>query len=175
MKENTIISIIQQALEILENGVGLAESTIRVVESRSFKPISEYFNERRSVQYNEVPIKELDDLYLEKLQTGVISQNVYNLRVRGTRILREVYATGNFVWKGPACKSRPDLPVNFERIMTGLSNAISSETRSRDTLYIVRRFLLLLTSSGIDSITRIGVEHLQMFLSEMSQTRAKGM
>jgi integrase len=175
MKVNKISSIIQQALTILENEVGLAESSLRVVASRSFKPISDYFNERFSVHYDEVLINELDDLYLEKLQTGVISRNVYNLRIRGTRILREVYATGSFVWKGPACKSRPDLPVNFERIMAGLSNAISSETRSRDTLYIVRRFLLLLTSSGIDSIAQIGVEHLQMFLSEMSQTRAKGM
>ena len=146
-----------------------------MVASRSFKPISDYFDEKRTAHYNESMVSELDELYLEKLQTGAVSRNVYNLRIRGTRILREVYTTGTFVWKGPACKSRPILPENYERIMAGLSNAISSEVRSRDTLYIVRRFLLLIVSSGIDSIAQIKAEQIQMFLNEMSQTRAKGM
>ena len=43
MKDNTIIHIIQEALVILEKDVGLAESTLRVVKSRSFKPISDFF------------------------------------------------------------------------------------------------------------------------------------
>ena len=175
MKDKSISSIIRQALEVLEKEVGLAKSSLEVVASRSFKPITDYFHEKQSAYYSENLVSELDELYLEKLQTGTISRNVYNLRTRGTRILREVYETGSFVWKGPACKSIPILPEYFESIVTGLSEAIHAEKRSRDTLYIVRRFLLLLVSSGIDSIAQIEAEQIQMFLSEMSKSRAKGM
>ena len=49
MEDNTIIGIIQQALTILEKEVGLAKSTLDVVASRSFKPISEFFKEKQEV------------------------------------------------------------------------------------------------------------------------------
>jgi phosphopantetheine adenylyltransferase len=175
MKDKSISSIIRQALEVLEKEVGLANSSLEVVASRSFKPITDYFHEKQSAYYNENLVSELDELYLEKLQTGKISRNVYNLRIRGTRILREVYATGSFVWKGPACKSIPVLPEYFESIITGFAEAIRAEKRSKNTLYIVRRFLLLLVSSGIDNIAQIEAEQIQIFLNEMAQTRAKGM
>ena len=53
MKVKMINSIIQQAMTILEKEVRLAESTLRVVASRCFKPISDYFDEKQSVHYNE--------------------------------------------------------------------------------------------------------------------------
>lgn len=49
------------------------------------------------------------------------------------------------------------------------------EVRSRDTLYIVRRFLLLLASFDINKISQIESEHVQMFLSDVSQSRSKSM
>ena len=88
MEENTITGIIQQALAVLEKEVGLAKSTLEVVASRSFKPISDYFKEKQAIYYSENLIDELDKLYRTKLETGVISRNVYNLRFRGVRILR---------------------------------------------------------------------------------------
>ena len=110
MEDNTIFGIIQQTLAILEKEVGLAKSTLDVVASRSFKPISEFFKEKQEVYYSADLLNELDQRNQENLKTGAISRNVYNLRTRGTRILREVYETGNFVWKGPVSKSIPLLP-----------------------------------------------------------------
>jgi len=175
MEDNTILGIIQQTLAILEKEVGLAKSTLDVVASRSFKPISEFFKEKQEVYYSADLLNELDQCYQENLKTGVISRNVYNLRTRGTRILREVYETDNFVWKGPVSKSIPVLPESFEHIINGLADTVHMEVRSRDTLYIVRRFLLLLANFDINNISQIESEHVQMFLSDISQSRAKSM
>jgi len=175
MKDNTIVSIIQEALAILEKDVGLAESTLRVVKSRSFKPISDFFTGKQEAYYRTNLINELDNLYREQLYSGEISRNVYNLRTRGIRILREVNQTGSFVWKGPTCKDTPDLPENLDHILAGLADSVRLEARGRDTLYIVRRFLLLLANYGIKDITQIEADHIQMFLRDISRTRAKSM
>ena len=175
MIDNTINSIIQRALEVLEKDVGLAESSLRVVLSRSFKPISDFFNGKQVPYYQRNLINELDDLYQKQLHSGVISRNVYILRTRGTRILREVHETGSFVWKGPVCKDTPVLPESLENIVAGLANSVRLQVRGRDTLYIVRRFLLFLTSYGIANISQIGADHIQMFLRDISQTRPKSM
>jgi integrase len=47
--------------------------------------------------------------------------------------------------------------------------------RNRDTLNIARRFLMLLVSSGLDDVSQINADHVQMFLSNISKTRAKSM
>ena len=65
MKDNTIFETIQQALAILEKKVGLAKSTLEVVTSRSFKPISEFFKEKQDVYYSADLLNELDQLYQE--------------------------------------------------------------------------------------------------------------
>jgi len=175
MEENTIFRTIQQALSILEKEVGLAESTLKVILSRSFKPIYDFFNENQTANYNEALIDELEEIYHERLQGGEISRNVYNLRTRGIRILREVRETGSFVWKGPVSKSIPVLPERFEQIIAGLADAVRLEVRGRDTLYIARRFLLFLAGSGLNDISQIEAEHVQVFLGETSQTRPKSM
>ena len=175
MKDKTISGIIQQALTILEKEVGLAKSSHEVVTSRSFKPISDFFREEKEASYSEDLINELDELYLDRLQAGAISRNVYNLRTRGTRILREVHKTGSFVWKGPACKDTAGLSESFERVIAGIADAGCSELRNRNSKSIVRRFLLLLSSLDISCTSQIKVEHVQMFLSDISQSRAKSM
>ena len=96
MKDKTIIGITHQALMILEKEVGLAQASLVTVASRSFKPIADFFKNKNETSYSDALINELNELYWKNLQAGVISRNVYNLRIRGTRILREVYETGTF-------------------------------------------------------------------------------
>ncbi|WP_094607988.1 Tyrosine recombinase XerC [Sporomusa acidovorans DSM 3132] len=175
MKDSTIFGIIQQALMILEKEVGLAPSSLEVIASRSFKPISAFFKVKQEEFYSEDLINELEELYRENLQAGAISRNVFNLRTRGIRILREVGETGRFVWKGPAYKDTIALSENFERIIAGVADDSRSELRNRNNQTIVRRFLLSLTGLGISDISQIKAEHVQMFLSDISQTRAKSM
>ena len=175
MKDNTILAIINQSLMILEKEVELARLSLKVVESRSFKPIVDFFNDKNETFYNEALIKELEDHYRKNLQTGVISRNVYNLRIRGTRILREVHDTGTFSWKGPASKNKANLPENLERIIDGVVVPGLSENKNREIKSIIRRFLLSLASLGISDISQVKIEHIQAFLSGISKTRRKSM
>ena len=175
MKDNTIIGIIHQALEILEMEVGLAQSSLKVVTSRSFKPISDFFSGKNEAYYSEALLSELDEHYCKCLQDGSISQNVYNLRIRGTRILREVHKTGSFTWKGPAGKVVPVLPESFEHIVIGLADTKLSKAKNREVTSIIRRFLLSIADQGLRNANEIEAEHIQAFLSSISQTRAKSM
>ena len=175
MKENTIFDIIRQALTILEKDVGLAKSTLKVVTSRSFKPISDFFNEKNEAYYSEDRMSELDEHYRKCMQDGVISRKAHNLRIRGTRILREVQETGTFSWKGPVGKNIPVLSENFERIIAGVADVERSERKNREIQSIIRRFLLSLTSLGISNISQVAPENIQTFLSDISRSRAKSM
>ena len=175
MKDIALAEIIDQALSILENDVGLAKSSLVVVASRSFKPISDYFKGKNKAHYNEELIKALESHYHESLKSGSISRNVFNQRMRGTRILREVAEIGTFIWKGPASKETFFLPEPLEQIATGFAAPDCSERRDRNAQSIVRSFLLSLANSGINDIAHVSPEHVQSFLSEISQSRAKSM
>jgi hypothetical protein len=161
MEENMISSIVQKALQLLEEDVGLAPSSLRIVTSRSFKPILNYFAAKNEACYNESLIIELEGHYRENLQTKAFSKNVYNLRMRGTRVLREVRATGTFIWKGPLNKPIPIMPEKFERIVAGIADDKCSERKNRETQFVVRRFLLSLAADGINSIPDVQAKHMQ--------------
>jgi len=175
MKDNTILGIINRALMILEKETGLAQPSLKAVESRSFKPVSDFFNSKNEAWYSEALLIELEGIYRKNLQTGAISRNVYNLRIRGTRILREVHDTGTYSWKGPACKDIPVLSKSFERIIAGMAAPGRSERRNHDAQSIARRFLLSLAGLGISDISQAKAEHIQAFLNGISKSRAKSM
>jgi len=175
MKDNTVLGIINQALMILEKEVGLAQSSLEVIKSGSFKPISNFFKEKNEVWYNEALIKELEGFYRKSFDIGEISRNVYNLRIRGTRIVQEVYDTGTFLWKGPASKDISVLSKNFESIIVGIANPERSERKNRDIQSIVRRFLLSLADLGISDILQVKAKDIQAFLRSISKSRKKSM
>jgi site-specific recombinase XerC len=175
MKDNSIIDIIHQSLSILEKDVGLAKSSIEIIASRSFKPISVFFNDKNEANYSKNLIDELEDLYQKNLQSGAISRNVFNFRIRGIRILREVNETGTFSWKGPARKKPISLPGNIESIIAGVADFGRSYHKNHEIQSIVRRFLLMLANLGISDISQIKAEHVQTFLCNISQSRKKSM
>ena len=175
MNDRTVFDVIQQALTVLEKDVGLAESSLNTVSSRSFKPISDFFMEKQQASYSDAILDELEDVYRGRYEAGAISRDTYNLRTRGIRIVREVYQTGGFVWKGHACNEVPALPESLEHIASGFAETVSALARGHNILTIVRRFLLLLYSLGIDNVAEAKPEHLQLFLKDISKTRSKSM
>jgi len=175
MEEKTVVSIINQALMILEKEVGLAKSSLRVVASRSFKPINDFFINKNESYYNEALIIDLEELYQKNLQSKIISRNFYNVRMRGTRILREINNTGTFLWKGPASKKVAVLSESNEHIVTGVANANISKRKNQAIQYVVRSFLLFLADLGINDISQVEPGHIQSFLSDISKSQAKSM
>ena len=175
MDNNTLYEIIQHSLYILEKEVELSPSSLRVVASRSFKPISDFFNEKIVIYYNESLINDLEEYYYEQLQTGMISRNVYNIRIRGIRIVQEVFHSGTFSWNGPPVKTKAVLPENFESIVADVEDSNCSKRKNQEVQAVIRRFLLLISNLEIDDISQVGTEHIQMFLSEISKSRPKSM
>lgn len=179
MEDKTINGIIQQAMTVLEKDIGLAKTSLESVASCSFKPAYDYFREKQEAFYNEGLIGELDGLYLAGLQSGSISRCTYSFRTRGTMILREVYNTGSFVWKVSACKGTGTdagrLPESFERIIAGIACLGRSEKKNCEAQSITRRFLQLLSSQGINDVSQASPVHIQMFLGDISKSRAKSM
>lgn len=175
MRDETIFDIIQQSLTILEKEVGLAKSSLRMAASRSFKPVSDFFNDKHEAHYNVDLLNEFEELCRRRLQTEAISRNVYNFRIRGIRILREVHDTGVFSWKGAASKEIIVLSESFEHIIAGVANASCSELKNRETQSIIRRFLLFLSDLGISDISQTKAEHVQTFLRNIAKSRAKSM
>jgi len=175
MKSKIILAIINQSLMILEKDVGLAQTTLEKVRTRSFKPITAFFDGKKETFYNEALINEFEEHQRIKFQHGAITRKDYNHRIRGIKILREVHDTNTFSWKGPANKINPKLPESFENIITGLTNPNISENKNRHIKSVIRRFLLSLTGLGINNIAQVKAEHIQAFLSDISKSRAKSM
>jgi integrase len=175
MKDKTITGIIQQALQVLETEVGLARSSLEVVASRSFKPVSDFFSYRNEAYYCEALLNELDESYLKRLNDGAISRNVYNLRTRGIRILREIHETGSFLWKGPAPKAISVLPESFERVIASFTDPTLSDGKNREAISVARRFFQALADQNLCSIAQIKAEHMQAFLSDIAKSRPKSM
>lgn len=118
--------------------MGLAENSLKVSESRAFKPISDFYASKETDIYSEDLMKELEHIYEGKFQTDAISRNVFNVRSRGIRILREVYQTGTFVWKGPAKICNEALPDRLELLVAGTANSLNcSASRKRSILSIL--------------------------------------
>jgi integrase len=175
METNTLHGIIKQSLNILEKEVELSPSTLKVIESRSFKPVSDFFSENNEIYYNENLIIKLEESYLGQMETGAISRNVYNMRTRGTRIIKEVLSSGRFSWHGPPAKDVTVLPGNFESIVTGVADCNCLSRKNQEVQSIVRRFLLWLSNQGIGDISQVETGHIQMFLGEISKSRPKSM
>jgi len=102
----------------------------------------------------------------------VLSRNIYNQRIRGIKILREVYDTNTFIWKRPSGKKPFVLSESFESIIAGITDINDSD---RVTQSIVRYFLKLLTELGIHDISKVKAEHIQIFLSNIYHSWAKSM
>lgn len=175
MENITLYEIIQHSLDILEQEVELSPSSLKTVASRSFKPVSDFFNEKHEIYYSESLINELEESYHEQLKSGMISRNVYNIRIRGIRIVQEVFSNGTFSWNGPPAKVKAVLPENFESIVAGIANPNCSERKNQEIQTVIRHFLLSLSCLGIDDISQVGTEHIQMFLSDISKPRSKSM
>ncbi|HBV86410.1 MAG TPA: hypothetical protein DEF42_07100 [Desulfosporosinus sp.] len=88
MIEYPITDLINKAQQILKEEAGLAESSLKVSKSRAFKPIVDFYASKETTIYSEV------------------------------LMLREVYQTSTFVWKGPSNVCNETLPDSFELPIT---------------------------------------------------------
>jgi len=174
MSQNIELLIDQATKTLLE--LGLKPSVIKNVKASSFSPIIKFYASRRINCYSNDLMRELEGLYKKQRQEGDITQNTYNYRIRGVKIIREIAETGTFKWKVFSRKESPELNADFTMVLTEyLSRLETNPNSTRGYISIVERFFLYLQEQGVLSTTHITPEDIQQFIVKISATRPKGM
>lgn len=170
-----ITSLVGCGIKILEN-YGQKPDSIVNAKYRSFKPITDFYAMKSAEYYDNDLMEELRKQYEEQYSTSQISRNVYNLRIRGIRIINEIAETGSFEWKMYPSRLVPPLSAGFAAIVIDFMNsALTKLKRVRNYESIVERFFLSLQEQGIFSLDCITADSVQKFLIGISTSRLKSM
>ena len=87
-----------RAMKKIESS-GYTQLTIDSIYFYSFKPILDYYLTKGIDSYDPDLNCQIESMYLEQFHNGTISRCTYYKRLRGIRILKEVYETGNYIWE----------------------------------------------------------------------------
>ena len=171
--EMYLSELIDKANECLKN-LGLLSGTIDDYQCSAFHPI-----ERRLgnplITSTDILIDQ-EDFFNGLYNSGDISRQTLNWRIRGIRVLSEVYDTGDFKWKVFSRKEQACLHEAYETLLDQfVESQECCEKRKSCKKSICRRFLCFLTDSGILEISAIQPNHLRDFVTEISKDRPKSM
>ncbi len=173
--EKDIFTIIERAKEVLKE-LGLSGSTIRTYQERSFNQVARKYESSGIQQFHPGLMDELLKDAEDQFNNGAISRKSWNWRVRGIRVLNEIYETGTFQWKVYQKKHTAEFPEPF----AGLGNSfLESLTINRNSLRSIKsitvRFFCFIKDRGITNTNAISTDDLRAFLSKMHETRAGSM
>lgn len=87
-----------KAMDVMKS-LDYTQLTIDSIYSASFKPIIDYYLTKGIDSYDPDLNCQIESMYLEQFHNGTISRRTYYKRLRGIRILKEVYETGNYIWE----------------------------------------------------------------------------
>lgn len=165
--------LIEQANKCLEN-IGLSSGTIDDYQCSAFRPI-----ERRlgnSFITDSSIIQEQETHFLCLFDSEAISRQTLNWRIRGIRILVEVFDTGCFDWKVFSKKKLISIPKAYEDLLERfIEKQTCSDKRKACKRSICRRFLNYLSDEGIIEVSPILPQHVSGFIVEISKDRPKSM
>ena len=87
-----------KAMDVMKS-LDYTQLTIDSIYSASFKPIIDYYLTKGIDSYDPDLNCQIESMYLEQFHNGTMSRHTYYKRLRGIRILKEVYETGNYIWE----------------------------------------------------------------------------
>ena len=173
--ETDIFSIIETAKELLDQ-LGLADASIRTYQERSFNQIIRRYQESGDWRFCSDIMDELMLKTEEQYEQGILSRQSRNWRIRGIRILNEIYETGSFQWKIYHSQTTVEFPDVFVREGEGfLASMNGSQKRLRNARSLAVRFCVFMKSNGINRFEDITSDLLRTFLAEMHTTRPESM
>ena len=121
----------------------------------------------------------MDELLLkaqEQHDQGILSRQSRNWRIRGIRILTEIYETGSFQWKIYSSQTTAEFPDVFAREGEGFLSSINgSRKRLKNARSLTLRFCVFVKNNGINRFEDITSDILRAFLAEMHTTRPASM
>ena len=154
--------------------LGLSAGTISDYQCSAFRPLERRLKNQEHISPETLLAQE--EFFLRQYQNGEISRHTFNWRIRGIRVLTEVYETGTFIWKVYSKKEAVPLPGMFDAVLCGfISKQRCSQRQKNCKESICRRFLKSLEDSGVTSFEDIQPDHVRNFIVKISETRAKSM
>lgn len=165
--------LIKRATQCLVE-LGLSPGTIKDYQCSAFGPLERRLKNQEKI--NSAILLAQEEFFFRQYQAGEISRHTYNWRIRGIRVLAEVYDTGNFAWKVYSKKEKASLPEPFDSVLGGFIRAQNCGQKQKDCKEsICRRFLQSLIDSGVTSFGDIRSGHVHSFIVNISVTRPKSM
>lgn len=170
-----LISDLINEAEVCLKSLGLSDETIRDYRRSAFHPLELLLNESKYVDSTDILLQQ-EKYFYTLYDEGKISKHTLNWRIRGIRILAEIYETGKYEWKVFRKNTKPKLPEPFSSVLESfLLTKECSLKRKNITESICSRFLISIIESGIDSFDGITSENIRDFITCISETRAKSM
>lgn len=168
--------MIELATEQLRS-YGHAEDTLRIYNSRSFRPLEDFFQSKNCLHYEDELIQELKSINLSQLNEGKISKGTYNWRIRGVKILEEISSTGHFEWKVFYQNKKVVIPNYFEPILHQFMETLNHLSPKSNGIYesILRRFFAFLSEKNKLNLSQVTGEDINEFIILISKDRPKSM
>ena len=92
--------------------LGLSAGTIRDYQCSAFRPLERRLKNQEHISPETLLAQE--EFFLRQYQNSEISRHTFNWRIRGIRVLTEVYETGIYIWKVYRKKETVPLPGMFD-------------------------------------------------------------
>lgn len=171
--EICLSELIKRATQCLTE-LGLSAGTIGDYQCSAFRPIERRLKDQECI--NPKILLAQEEFFLRQYQNGKISRHTFNWRIRGIRVLTEVYETGTFTWKVYSKKETLLLPEMFNAVLCGfISKQTCGQKQKRCKESICRRLLKSLEDSSVTSFRGIQPDHVRSFIVKISETRGKSM
>lgn len=168
-----LTELITHATKCLKD-LELADETIKDYQYMAFNPLKKRLGEQEIV--NAEVLIEQEKFFCDQYENHLISRHSLNWKIRGIRILVEVYETGTFVWKVFRQKRLPKLTQPFEEELEAFLQTKECGQRHKDNIgFICRKFLLFLQDNNVTSFEDINPDHVRRFLSDIFGTRSRSM
>jgi integrase len=143
--------------------------------SCAFKPVSDFYCQKEELYYKPELMDELIMVYQEQFNLGILSRNTLRWRMRGIRILDEMFQNECFEWKVYTAEKEPLLPNYFEQILSGFVDIIGDIKRIRTYRFIAERYFLYLFTHTHDTLVSVSCSDIKNFMLEISVSRSKSM
>ena len=174
MKNVGIEQLINTALKELI-ALKLSEGSIRSYRNRTFQPILEFYRQNEENFYKKELMDELYLDYQEQLSLRTISQNTFNLRLRGIRIINELFMNDYFQWRIFVQAKENQLPKYYMDILSAFLSSLGDIKRIKVINSIAKRYFLVLFSKGHQTFDSISAIDIRMFIVEVSPFYPKSM
>lgn len=173
--KNTLTATIQEAFKQLKES-GLSIETLKSYQTRAFHPIENLYSSKRISHFVRQQLTGLEEDFRQQYIDGKISRKSLNWRIRGIRILAEIYDTGTFERKVYSHKSKILLIDFHENVLQGFISSLSCGAK-RIGIYdsILRRFLFFINEQKLSDFSDIDQMTVRDFVVSIAPSKPKSM